>query len=278
VNERQHQNQNQNQNPNQNQDRNRDVNRYRDRDHDENLSGKVVAITGASSGIGAATAEHLGARGALVVVGARRIDRLAGVVARIEQAGGSAVAVEVDVRHRADLERLVGVATERFGRLDVLVSNAGSMAISRFDELRADDWDDMVDVNVKGVLNGIAAALPVFRAQGSGHFVNTASTSAYRIVPAQGVYAATKTAVTVLSEALRQEAGPDLRVTIVSPGFTDTEGVGKGVEGEVAAALEERRRTASMPPSAIAEAIAYAIAQPAGVDVGEIVVRPTAQD
>ena len=246
-------------------------------DHIEGIRGKVVAVTGASSGIGAAIAELLAGRGAIVVLGARRADRLAEVVERITAAGGTALALEIDVRSREHLVQLVRTAVGRFGRLDVLVSNAGSMAISRFDELQQDAWDEMIDVNLRGVLNGIGAALPVFRAQGTGHFVHTASTSAYRIVPEQGVYAATKTAVTVLSEALRQEAGPDLRVTIVSPGFTDTEGVGKGVTGEVAAALEERRRTASMPPSAIARAVAFAIEQPAGVDVGEIVVRPTAQ-
>lgn len=244
----------------------------------DGITGKIIAITGASSGIGAATARHLAQAGAAVVLGARRVDRLDAVVAEITRAGGRAVAVETDVRRRADLERLVGVAQAEYGRLDVLFSNAGSMAVSGFDELDVDAWQQMVDVNLTGVLNGIAAALPVFRAQGSGHFVHTASTAAHRISPTMGVYAATKTAVRVLSEGLRQEAGPSLRVTVVSPGFTDTEGVGVGATPEVAAALVARRDAIAIPPEAVARAVAFAVEQPAGVDVGEVVVRPTAQD
>jgi NADP-dependent 3-hydroxy acid dehydrogenase YdfG len=241
------------------------------------VNGKVVAIAGASSGIGEATALHLAERGGRLVLGARRGELLDGLVRKIEDAGGEAVAVTVDVRRRDDIARLVTAAVERFGRLDVLFSNAGSMAVSAFDELRVEDWELMVDVNIKGVLNGIAAALPVFRAQGAGHFIHTASTAAYRVVPQQAVYAATKTAVKVLTEGLRQEAGPDLRVTLVSPGFTNTEGVGKGGSPETAAALIAQRNAIAMPPEAIARAVAFAIEQPAAVDVGEIVVRPTAQ-
>jgi NADP-dependent 3-hydroxy acid dehydrogenase YdfG len=196
------------------------------------IGGKVIAITGASSGVGAAIAEHLAQRDAAVVLGARSIDRLGEVVARIEPSSGTAFALEVDVRHREDLVRLVRLAQERYGRLDVLVSNAGSMALSGFVELRQDDWDDMVATNLTGVLDGIGAALPVFRAQGMGQFVHISSTSAHRIVPNQGVYAATKAAVRVLSEALRQEARPNLRVTIVSPGMTNTEGARSGVLDE----------------------------------------------
>jgi NADP-dependent 3-hydroxy acid dehydrogenase YdfG len=242
------------------------------------ITGKTIAITGASSGIGAATARHLAQAGAAVVLGARRVDRLDAVVAEITRAGGRAVAVATDVRRRADLERLVGVAQAEYGRLDVLFSNAGSMAVSGFDELDVDAWQQMIDVNLTGVLNGIAAALPVFRAQGSGHFVHTASTAAHRIAPTMGVYAATKTAVRVLSEGLRQEAGPSLRVTVVSPGFTDTEGVGVGAIPEVAAALIARRDAIAIPPEAVARAVAFAVEQPAAVDVGEVIVRPTAQD
>ncbi|MEK6343617.1 MAG: SDR family oxidoreductase [Curtobacterium sp.] len=243
----------------------------------DGIQGKVVAITGASSGIGEATAEHLAARGAKVVLGARRVERLATVVERITAAGGEAIAVDTDVRSREALHALIASARSRFGRLDVLHQNAGSMAVSPF-ALDVDGWQQMVDVNLVGVLNGIAAALPVFREQGSGHFVHTASTSAHRIVPAQGVYAATKTAVRVLSEALRQEAGPGLRVTVVSPGFTATEGVTKTDDPEQRAALQARMDAIAMPTDAVAAAVAYAIAQPAGVDVGEVVIRPTAQD
>jgi NADP-dependent 3-hydroxy acid dehydrogenase YdfG len=241
------------------------------------ITGKSVAIAGASSGIGAVTALHLARRGARLVLGARREELLKDLVARIEDAGGEAAAVPVDVRNPADLERLVATARERYGRLDVLFSNAGSMSVSPLDDLRAEEWDLMVDVNIKGVLNGIAAALPVFRAQTSGHFIHTASTAAHKVVPAQAVYAATKTAVKVLTEGLRQEAGPNLRVTLISPGFTNTEGVGKGGSPEAAAALIAQRDAIAMPPDAIARAAAFAIEQPDGVDVGEIVVRPTAQ-
>ncbi|WP_197507740.1 SDR family oxidoreductase [Mycobacterium sp. ACS4331] len=241
------------------------------------IDGKTVAITGASSGIGAATAVHLAARGAAVVLAARRSDRLDDVVQHITDRGGVAVALRTDVRRRADVEHLVDATRRRFGRLDVLFSNAGSMAVSAFDDLRVDDWQQMIEVNLTGVLNGISAALPVFRAQGSGHFIHTASTAAHRIVATQGVYAATKTAVRVLSESLRQEAGPDLRVTVISPGLTDTEGVGKGASQESAQRLRALRADLAMPPDAVARAVGFAIEQPDGVDVGEIVVRPTAQ-
>ncbi|MFJ7018893.1 SDR family oxidoreductase [Streptomyces sp. NPDC101117] len=241
------------------------------------IEDKVVAITGGSSGIGEATAAHLAERGARLVLGARREDRLNAVVDGITAKGGTAVGVVVDVTRREDLRRLTDTALERYGRLDVLVSNAGTMAVSPFDDLRQDDWDAMVATHVTGLLNGIGAALPVFRRQRSGHFVNVGSTAAYVVKSPQAVYAATKTAVKVLTEGLRQESGPDLRVTLVSPGFTHTEGVGKGAAPEAAAAMVRQRDEIAMPPSAVASAIGYAIEQPEGVDVGEIVVRPTAQ-
>ncbi|KAB2971044.1 SDR family oxidoreductase [Streptomyces sp. SS1-1] len=241
------------------------------------IEGKVVAITGASSGIGEATAAHLAERGARLVLGARREDRLNAVVDGITARGGTAVGVVVDVTRREDLRRLTDTAVERYGRLDVLVSNAGTMAVSPFDDLRQDDWDAMVATHITGLLNGIGAALPVFRRQRSGQFVNVGSTAAYVVKSPQGVYAATKTAVKVLTEGLRQESGPDLRVTLVSPGFTHTEGVGKGAAPEAAAAMVRQRDEIAMPPSAVASAIGYAIEQPEGVDVSEIVVRPTAQ-
>ncbi|MFI6470298.1 SDR family oxidoreductase [Streptomyces sp. NPDC050516] len=241
------------------------------------VEGKVVAITGASSGIGAATAVYLAEKGARLVLGARREDRLNAVVDQITARGGSAVGAVIDVTRREDLKRLTDTAVDRFGRLDVLVSNAGTMAVSPFDELRQDDWDAMVATHVTGLLNGIAAALPIFRRQRSGQFVNVASTAAYVVKSPQGVYAATKAAVKVLTEGLRQESGPHLRVTLVSPGFTNTEGVGKGGSPEAAAAIAQQRDEIAIPPSAIASAIGYAIEQPAGIDISEIVVRPTVQ-
>jgi len=241
------------------------------------IEGKVIAITGASSGIGAATATYLAGKGARLVLGARREERLNAMVDQITAQGGSAVGAVIDVTRREDLKRLTDTAVDRFGRLDVLVSNAGTMAVSPFDELRQDDWDAMVATHITGLLNGIGAALPVFRRQGSGQFVNVASTAAYIVKSPQGVYAATKTAVKVLTEGLRQESGPHLRVTLVSPGFTHTEGVGKGASPEAAAALVQQRDKIAIPPSAIASAIGYAIEQPVGVDISEIVVRPTVQ-
>jgi NADP-dependent 3-hydroxy acid dehydrogenase YdfG len=241
------------------------------------VRGRVVAITGASSGIGAATALLLAGRGAKVVLGARGARRLDALAARVAEAGGEVAAVPTDVRRREDVAALVALARERFGRLDVLVGNAGVMPISPLDELRVDDWDEMVDVNIRGVLHGIAAALPVFREQGSGHFVHTASTAAHRTVPNQAVYSGTKVAVRAISEGLRQEAGENLRVTVVSPGITRTN-FAEHIRSEgVRSALENTGNEIAMPADAVARAIAFAIEQPAGVDVGEIVVRPTAQ-
>jgi NADP-dependent 3-hydroxy acid dehydrogenase YdfG len=237
------------------------------------IEGKVVAITGASSGIGEATAVLLASRGAKLVLGARREDRLAALAARL---GGTAY-LSVDVRRREDVADLVALANKRFGRLDVLVSNAGVMPVSPLDDLRVDDWDAMVDVNIKGVLYGIAAALPVFREQGTGHFVNIASTAGLRITPTMAVYAGTKFAVRAISEGLRQEAGDQLRVTIVSPGMTRTNFADTMVNPDVRAQLVAMRDRLAMPPEAVARAIAYAIEQPSDIDVGEVVIRPTAQ-
>ncbi|WAT96994.1 SDR family oxidoreductase [Streptomyces nigrescens] len=241
------------------------------------IEGKVVAITGASSGIGEAAALLLAERGARLVLGARRSERLAALAARIEEAGGAAVQIRTDVTRREDLHALVALARERFGRLDVLVSNAGVGTISPLDDLRVEEWDHMVDVNVKGVLHGIAAALPVFRAQGTGHFVTTASTAAFRVVPAMAVYAGTKFAVRAICEGLRQETGDSLRVTTVSPGVTATDFAEASSNSRVRAEITKMRDDLAISPDAIARAIAFAIEQPATVDVNEIVVRPTAQ-
>lgn len=241
------------------------------------IRGKVVAITGASSGIGEATALLLAERGAKVVLGARRSDRLEALADRITGAGGEAAHARVDVRRRDDLSVFVKVACERYSKLDVLVSNAGIMPNSLLDELRVEDWDAMIDVNIKGVLYGIAAALPVFRKQGFGHFVNTASTAGHKTVATQSVYSGTKFAVRAISEGLRQEAGDKLRVTIISPGFTRTNFTESVTNPEIKAQLAESRDKFAMPPDAVARAIAFAIEQPADVDVNEIIIRPTAQ-
>lgn len=208
----------------------------------------------------------------------RGTDRLEKLTTRIVDGGGDAVCIQTDVTKRDDLARLVTLAREQYGRLDVLVSNAGTGPLSRFDDLKLDEWDMMIDVNLRGVLHGIAAALPVFRAQGSGHFINVVSTAGLKIVPLQGVYAATKNAVRTINEALRQEAGDKLRVTGVSPGFVKTNFADSMSDPKVKASIAERMEQIAIPPEAIARAIAYAIEQPAEVDVGDIVVRPTAQD
>ena len=242
------------------------------------IEDKVVAITGASSGIGAATARLLAARGAKVVLGARGADRLEALVERIAEDGGAAAHIVTDVRRRGDLSALVAFACERFGRLDVLVNNAGIGPISRIDDLCVDDWDEMIDVNLRGTLHGIAAALPVFRRQGAGHVVNVISTSGLKIVPLQGVYAATKNAVRTLSEALRQETVEGLRVTNVSPGMVRTGFADSMTDPAMKAAINERMDRMAISPEAIARAIAFAIEQPADVEVGDIVIRPTVQD
>ena len=235
----------------------------------DKIEGRVIAITGASSGIGEAAAVLLAERGARLVLGARREDRLGALAART-----GAVFARTDVTRREDLHALVALAQERYGRLDVLINNAGIGPISPLDDLRVDEWEAMVDVNVKGVLHGIAAALPVFRAQGSGHFVNTAS---HTIRPAMAVYSATKLAVRAISEGLRQEAGPSLRVTVITPGMTDTQFASDISNPEVRAQIAASKTDFGMPPAAIAHAMAYAIGQPPEVDVGEVIVRPTAQ-
>jgi NADP-dependent 3-hydroxy acid dehydrogenase YdfG len=241
------------------------------------IEGKVVAITGASSGIGKATALLLAERGAKLVLGARRSPPLQTLVDQITAGDGEAVCSSVDVKRRADLTAMVELSCERYGKLDVLVSNAGIGPISLLDELRVEDWEEMIDVNLKGVLYGIAAALPVFRRQGSGHFVNVISTAGLRIVPTQSVYAGTKNAVRTITEGLRQEAGDKLRVTGISPGFVQTSFAESVTSLEVKEQILQGTQQMGISPEAIARAIAFAIEQPADVDVGDIVIRPTAQ-
>jgi len=243
------------------------------------IDGKVIAITGASSGIGRATAKLLAGRGALVVLGARTESALAAVADEIIASGGKAIFRATDVRRRSrsDIEVLVALAVERGGRLDVIVNNAGIGPISRFDALRVDDWDAMIDVNLRGTLYGIAAALPVFARQGSGHVVNVISTAGLKMVPTMGVYAATKNAVRTATEILRQEAGPNLRVTEVSPGMIATN-FGDGITDQpTKRMIEEQLGEIGIAPEAIARGILFAIEQPPEVEVGSIVIRPTAQ-
>jgi NADP-dependent 3-hydroxy acid dehydrogenase YdfG len=239
-----------------------------------NLQGKVVLITGASSGIGEATARVLAQHGAEVFLGARRNERLEQIVRDIKQAGGTAHACLVDVTKREDLEKFVHTALEKRGRVDVIVNNAGVMPLSALEALKVDEWEGMIDVNIRGVLYGIAAGLPVMKKQGFGHFVNVSSVGAYRVTPTAAVYCATKFAVNAISEGLRQE-NTEIRVTIVSPGVTESE-LADSITDPAAREAMVAYRKVSIPADAIAEAIRYALEQPQNVDVNEIVVRPTA--
>lgn len=247
-------------------------------DMENNMKGKVVAITGASSGIGKATAMMLAAQGAKVVLGARREDRLEQVVSAIETAGGEACFAVIDIKQRDDLIKLVNLALETYGRLDVMVNNAGITHLSRIDELQVEDWEEMIDVNLKGTLYGTAAALRVFKEQGSGHIINIVSTSGIKIVPLQGVYAGTKNAIRTIAEALRQESGGLYRVTNISPGFVNTELIDHIKDEVTRAAIKETSLQIAISPDAIAAAVVYAISQPENVEVGDLVIRPSVQD
>jgi NADP-dependent 3-hydroxy acid dehydrogenase YdfG len=242
------------------------------------IEGKVVAITGASSGIGEATALLLAERGATVVLGARRTQRLDAIARGIRERGGRAASCSTDVTRREDVGSLVRRAVDEFGRLDVLVSNAGISKIGPMANLDVDGWSAMIDVNLRGVLNGIAAALPVFHRQGQGHLVTTVSTAGLKIVPTQAVYAATKNAVRTLLEGLRQESTDGvLRTTSISPGYVRTELANSVDDAAVREQIRRGMDEFGIPPEAVARAIAFAIEQPHDVEIGDITIRPTTQ-
>ncbi|UQY43369.1 SDR family oxidoreductase [Mixta hanseatica] len=243
-----------------------------------NMSGKVVVITGASSGIGEATARLLSAAGAYVVLGARRLDKLTALADEITAAGGKAEVVQTDVSNRQDVEALVGKAVEVFGRIDVLINNAGIMPNSRLDQPQVDDWERAIDINLKGTLYGIAAALPFMKQQKSGHVINVSSTSGHRVRPTSAVYSATKFAVRAISEGLRMEMTPyNIRSTIISPGPVDTDLPSSVTDPAVAEQVRKIHEIA-ISVETLAETIAFAINQPETVDINEIVVRPTAME
>jgi NADP-dependent 3-hydroxy acid dehydrogenase YdfG len=239
-------------------------------------SRKVVLISGASSGIGAATARRLAAAGHAVVMGARRSDLLVQLEQEIRAAGGEALAVQLDVSDLASMEAFVTRAEAAFGHVDVLVNNAGVMPLSFLRDRRVDEWNQMIDVNLRGVLHGIAAVLPGMEARGSGQVINVSSVSGHRVDPTSAVYSATKFAVGAISEGLRQESR-SVRVTVISPGYTRTELTQQGGSPDVQAMAQAATDEIGLPPAAIADAIAFAIDQPGGVDVNEIIVRPTLQ-
>lgn len=235
---------------------------------------KVILITGASSGIGEATARHLATLGHSVVLGARRADRLRTLTEEITAAGGKAHFRVLDVTDLADVQSFADFATQTFGRLDVLVNNAGVMPLSPLHEGKVDEWNRMIDVNIRGVLNGIAAVLPQMRERKSGHIINVSSIAAHRVSPTAAVYCATKFAVNAISEGLRQE-NTDVRVTIVSPGVVESE-LAESITHPATQKMVKEYRAIALPAEAIAHAIAYAIDQPAGVNTAEMIVRPTA--
>lgn len=238
------------------------------------LTNKTIVITGASSGIGEAAALLLAERGAKLVLGARRTDRLETLARTINEKGGSARFRALDVTSLEDTQAFVDFAKAEFGTLDVIVNNAGVMPLSPLAALKRDEWKKMIDVNIHGVLNGIAAVLPRFTAQQSGHVVNVASIAAHFVMPTAAVYCATKYAVWAITDGLRQEHD-DIRATIISPGVVATE-LGSDITVEEIAGALQQWREKSLTPDAIARAIRFALEQPEGVDINEIVVRPTA--
>lgn len=243
-----------------------------------NIAGKVVVITGASSGLGEATARHLASLGAKVVLAARRVERLTQIANEITTNGGQAIYQQVDVTKLEQLRALVDVTVKAFGRIDVLVNNAGLMAIAPLNAFKVDEWDRMIDINIKGVLYGIAAALPEFQKQNSGHFINIASVAGIKVFsPGGTVYSGTKFAVRAISEGLRHEVGGSIRTTTIEPGAVDSE-LKLGSSHEASANSVKDFYKIAIPASAVAKAIAYAIEQPAEVDINEIVLRPTVQE
>ncbi|MDB5298952.1 MAG: putative short-chain dehydrogenase/reductase precursor [Phycisphaerales bacterium] len=244
-----------------------------------NIEGKVVVITGASSGLGEAAARHLAAQGAIVVLGARRVDRLQALADELTGKGGRALAVATDVTHYDQVKKLVDAAVQTYGRIDVMINNAGLMAQSLLERLRVDEWDRMIDVNIKGVLYGIAAALPHMKQQKSGHFINVSSVAGHKVHPGTAVYSATKFAVRALSEGLRQEVKPyNIRTTVISPGAVATELPTSVADPDLAERIRKFYDQVAIPPDSFARAVAYAIGEPEEVDVNEILFRPTRQE
>jgi NADP-dependent 3-hydroxy acid dehydrogenase YdfG len=243
-----------------------------------NIDGKIIVITGASSGLGEAAARHLAAQGAKVVLGARRAERIEALAEEIRTAGGEALPVATDVTDRAQVANLIDTAVRDFGRVDVLVNNAGIMPLSALESLKVDEWDRMIDVNIKGVLYGIAAALPHMKAQRSGHVITTASVAGHLIFPASSVYSGTKFAVRAICEGFRQEVKDyNIRTTIVSPGAVKTELLDHISDEAVQGANRDFVGSVGISPSSFASMVAFAISQPDDVDVNEIIFRPTAQ-
>lgn len=244
-----------------------------------NIAGKVVVITGASSGLGEATARLLSSQGASVVLGARRVDRLKSLADELTQKGGKALAVATDVTNSDQVKSLVEASVQKFGRIDVMINNAGLMPLSLLERFKIDDWNRMIDVNIKGVLYGIAAALPHMKKQKSGHIINVSSVAGHEVRPGSVVYSATKYAVRVISEGLRQEVKPyNIRTTVISPGAVATELPNSITEPDVAENIQKFYEEFAIPAESFAQAVLYAMSQPDEVDINEILFRPTRQE
>ncbi len=248
-------------------------------DMNDNIAGKVVVITGASSGLGEATARLLSAQGASVVLGARRVDRLQSLADELSGSGAKALAVATDVTNRDQVKGLVAAAVQSYGRIDVMINNAGLMPQALLERLRVDEWDRMIDVNIKGVLYGIAAVLPHMQRQKSGHIINVSSVAGHKVGPGFTVYAATKHAVRALSEGLRQEVKPyNIRTTVISPGAVATELPSHITDRDSAANIQKFYDGFAIPADSFARAVAFAVTQPEDVDINEILFRPTRQE
>ena len=246
---------------------------------ENNIKDKVVVITGASSGMGEAAAKHLSNLGATVVLGARRADRIEKLAKEINENGGKALAFAVDVTQRDQVKGLVDAAVEQFGRVDVILNNAGIMPLSLVESLHVDEWDKMIDVNTKGVLNGIAAVLPSMKEQKSGQIINTSSVAGHKVFSGSAVYSATKFAVRALTEGLRMEVKPyNIRTTIVCPGAVKTELLEHITDADVRQANEDYVGAVGISPDSFARVVAFAISQPEDVDINEIIFRPTSQE
>ena len=244
----------------------------------QNIEGKVVVITGASSGLGEATARHLSAQGASVVLGARRVERIQALADELNRSGGKALAIPTDVTHVDEVKHLVDAAVQTYGRIDVIINNAGLMPHSPLERLKIDDWNRTIDVNIKGMLYGIAAALPYMKQQKAGQIINVSSVAGHKVRPTSAVYAATKAAVLVISEGLRMEVKPyNIRTTVISPGAIATELPNSVTEPDIAENIKKSYEIA-IPADSFARMVAFAMSQPEEVDINEILFRPTLQE
>lgn len=243
------------------------------------IKNKTIIITGASSGIGEATALKLSNGGAKVVLTARREDRLEELKKKIEDKGGEAIVVTGDVTKKEDWKKISEQAKKEFGSIDVLINNAGLMPLSYIKKLKTDEWDQMIDVNIKGVLNGVAAVLPTMIENKQGHIINISSSAAHNYFPGGAVYCATKSAVKMFSEGLRQELAPEygINVTSIEPGAVSTELMDTITDEDIKEEMKQMQKMTFLEAEDIAEAIHYALTQPARANINDVFIMPTEQ-